>query len=42
MFVATFAYKVNFEIPKFFNVFIALSELVSGQLLFLGLTGVRG
>ncbi len=34
--VATFAHKVYFEIPKFFNVLIALSELVSGQLLFLG------
>ena len=37
LFVATFTRTVYFEIPKFFNVFIALSELVSGQLLFLSL-----
>jgi hypothetical protein len=36
LFVATFTHKVNFEIPKFFSIFIVLSELVSGQLRFLG------
>ena len=36
LFVATFTHKVNFEIPKIFKIFIALSELVSGQLPFLG------
>ena len=38
MFVATFARKVNLEIPKFFNRFIALPKLASGQLPFLGLS----
>jgi hypothetical protein len=34
LFVATF--MVNFVTFKFFNIFIALTEFVSGQLLFLG------
>ena len=35
--VATVTHKVNFEKIKIFNIFIALTELASGQLRFLGL-----
>ena len=38
LFVATFTHRVNFEMPKFFNIFIDLTKLVSGQLRFLGLS----
>jgi hypothetical protein len=36
LFVATFTHKVKVVIPIFFIIFIALTELGSGQLLFLG------